>query len=101
MWDLCRPVSVRAAQRFLAGEARAASGKRADAALVLREAANCSSQARQTPLHAAAEAGDPAMVQVGPFQAQSSDLTCVCLPRLSLSHFLIVGVSRAPRVGLC
>ncbi len=35
-----------------------------DVALALQEAVNCSSIARQTPLHAAAEAGNAVMVKV-------------------------------------
>ena len=64
VWDLCRPESVRAAQAFQEGRQRGIDSR--DVALALQEAVNCSSQARQTPLHAAAELGDAAMVKVRP-----------------------------------
>ena len=64
VWDLCRPESVRAAQAFQEGRQRGIDSR--DVALALQEAVTCSSQARQTPLHAAAELGDASMVKVRP-----------------------------------
>ena len=66
VWDLCRPQSVQAAQGFLRQEQQKADGRgmAGDIALALQEAVNCSSLARQTPLHAAAETGNAVMVKV-------------------------------------
>lgn len=66
VWDLCRPQSVQAAQCFLREEQQGPDGRSmaGDVALALQEAVNCSSAARQTPLHAAAEAGNAVMVKV-------------------------------------
>lgn len=66
VWDLCRPQSVQAAQRFLRQEQQQDErrGMAADVALAIHEATNCSSLGRQTPLHAAAEAGNAHMVKV-------------------------------------
>ena len=61
IWDLCQPEDVRAAQAFQAGQRSLAPRH---VALALQEAVNSSSQARQTPLHAAAEAGNACMIQV-------------------------------------
>ncbi|CAL8468662.1 g8202 [Coccomyxa elongata] len=65
VWDLCRPQSVQAAQGFLRQEQQKADGRgmAGDIALALQEAVNCSSLARQTPLHAAAETGNAVMVK--------------------------------------
>lgn len=62
VWDLCRPEGVRGAQAFRSRRRRDLAASHV--ALALQEAVNCSSQARQTPLHAAAEAGDACMVRV-------------------------------------
>ena len=62
VWDLSRSEGVRAAQAF---QDRKLYGPAAShLALALQEAVNGSSQARQTPLHAAAEAGSASMVKV-------------------------------------
>ena len=61
IWDLCQPEDVRAAQAFQAGQRGLAPRH---VALALQEAVNSSSQARQTSLHAAAEAGNACMIQV-------------------------------------
>ena len=65
VWDLCRPEGVRGARAFQERWLRGLGGS--TLALALQEAANSSSQARQTPLHAAAEAGNASMVKVPPF----------------------------------
>lgn len=66
VWDLCRLQSVQAAQGFLRQEQQKADGQgmAGDVALALQEAVTCSSLARQTPLHAAAETGNAVMVKV-------------------------------------
>lgn len=58
LWDLCRPAHLAAAAAALA-DAGGSSGAPALAA-ALRCAVNCSSRARATPLHAAAERGSAA-----------------------------------------
>ncbi|BDA43357.1 probable Ankyrin-3 at C-terminar half [Coccomyxa sp. Obi] len=65
VWDLCRLQSVQSAQGFLRQEQQKADGRgmAGDIALALQEAVNCSSLARQTPLHAAAETGNAVMVK--------------------------------------
>lgn len=65
VWDLCRPEGVRAAQAYKERKMRDLGAS--SLALALQEAVNCSSQARQTPLHAAAEAGNGSMVKVTPY----------------------------------
>lgn len=65
VWDVSRAASVQAAQLFLKEERSCSDGIAAEVALAIREAVNCSSQARQTPLHAAAEEGNAGMVKVG------------------------------------
>lgn len=65
IWDLCRPEGVRAARAFQ--ERKPQDLGASSLALALQEAINSSSQARQTPLHAAAEAGNASMVKVSPF----------------------------------
>lgn len=62
VWDLCRPEGVRAAQGFQEKALRDLGAS--SLALALQEAVNSSSQARRTPLHAAAEAGNASMVKV-------------------------------------
>ena len=64
VWDLCRPEGVRAARAFQERKLQDLGSR--CLALALQEAVNCSSQARRTPLHAAAEAGNAGMVKVPP-----------------------------------
>jgi ankyrin repeat protein len=64
VWDFSRHETVKAAQRFLHAERLRNGSMAADVALAVQEAVNCSSQARQTPLHAAAEDGNAEMVKV-------------------------------------
>ena len=62
IWDLSRSEGVRAARTFQDKKLHGLAASHL--ALALQEAVNCSSQARQTPLHAAAEAGSASMVKV-------------------------------------
>ena len=64
VWDLCRPEGVCAARAFQ--ERKLQDLGPGSLALALQEAVNSSSQARRTPLHAAAEAGNAGMVKVPP-----------------------------------
>ena len=75
VWDLCCPESVRAARAF---QERALRDLGASSlALALQEAVNSSSQARRTPLHAAAEAGNASMVKVSCIPA-CCECCCPC-----------------------
>ena len=69
VWDLTKSRSLEAAAALL--EESAFTQNASDMALVLAAAANCSSGARHTPLHAAVEAGCKYSVKVSvlPFLA--------------------------------
>lgn len=62
VWDLSKSRSLEAAAALL--EESAFTQNSSDMALVLAAAANCSSGARHTPLHAAVEAGCKYSVKV-------------------------------------
>ena len=71
VWDLCQLGTVRKAAEWLSTHGAATSGPcevavvaHAAAALAVEAAVNCSSAARITPLHSAAEEGGAAGVQV-------------------------------------
>ena len=77
VWDLCRPEGVRAARAFK--ERNLQDLGPSSLALALHEAVNSSSQARRTPLHAAAEAGNASMVQV-------PSVSPSCMPQMLLPN---------------
>lgn len=64
VWDLCQPGSVRQALAWRRAVAAGNASGPSEVAVLLRAAANCSSGAKVTPLHVAAEEGRCSMAQV-------------------------------------